>query len=34
MTTASLAVADLASRLKEDYLFNIYWMGKRQTARG
>jgi hypothetical protein len=34
MTTASLAVADLASRLKEDYLFNIYWMGKRQAARG
>jgi hypothetical protein len=34
MTTASLAVADLASRLKEDYLFNIYWMGKRQRARG
>ena len=34
MTTASLAVADLASRLREDYLFNIYWMGKRQIARG
>lgn len=34
MTTASLAVADLASRIKEDYLFNIYWMGKRQTERG
>ncbi len=34
MTTASLAVADLASRIKEDYLFNIYWMGKRQIARG
>ena len=34
MMTASLAVADIAAELKEDYLFNIYWMGKRQTARG
>lgn len=34
MMTASLAVADMAAELKEDYLFNIYWMGKRQTERG
>ena len=34
MMTASLAVADMAAELKEDYLFNIYWMGKRQRARG
>ena len=34
MMTASLAVADMAAELKEDYLFNIYWMGKRQAARG
>jgi hypothetical protein len=34
MHTASLAVLDLASRLREDYLFNIYWMGRRQTERG
>ena len=34
MMTASLAVADQAAELKEDYLFNIYRMGKRQTERG
>jgi hypothetical protein len=34
MHTASLAVLDLASRLREDYLLNIYRMGRRQTERG
>ncbi|MGI9629191.1 MAG: M14 family zinc carboxypeptidase [Longimicrobiales bacterium] len=34
MMTASLAVADIAAELKEDYLFNLYWMGKRQIQRG
>lgn len=34
MTTASLAVADLASRRRDQYLYNIYAMGRRQTARG
>ena len=34
MITASKAVMDNAAKLKEDYLFNIYWVGKRQIARG
>ena len=34
MMTASLAVADIATQMKEDYLYNIYWMGKRQIERG
>ncbi|MCC7126403.1 MAG: peptidase M14 [Acidobacteria bacterium] len=34
MLTASRATLDLASRLKEDFLFNIWRMGTRQIARG
>jgi hypothetical protein len=34
MTIASKAVLDAAAKLKEDYLYNIYYMGKRQIARG
>ncbi len=34
MMTASLAVADLASRRSDQYLYNIYAMGRRQTERG
>jgi hypothetical protein len=34
MTTGCRAVLDAASRLKDDYLYNIYLMGKRQIARG
>jgi hypothetical protein len=34
MLTASRATLDLASKLKEDYLFNIWRMGTRQIARG
>lgn len=34
MLTASRAVLDIAARLKEDYLFNIWRMGARQIARG
>jgi hypothetical protein len=34
MLTGSRAVLDLASKLKEDYLYNIYRMGKRQIVRG
>ena len=34
MLTGSKAVLDVASKLKEDYLFNIYHMGQRQIARG
>jgi hypothetical protein len=34
MMTASLAVADMAAKLKEDYLYNIYFMGRRQIERG
>ncbi|MGH3441073.1 MAG: M14 family metallopeptidase, partial [Nitriliruptorales bacterium] len=34
MLTASKAVLDLASKQPEDYLFNIYRMGRRQTERG
>lgn len=34
MITASRAVLDLASRMPESYLYNIYRMGRRQIARG
>ncbi len=34
MMTAALAVADMGARLKEEYLFNQYWMGRRQIERG
>ncbi len=34
MTTGSKAVLDVAAKLKEDYLYNIYHMGQRQIARG
>jgi hypothetical protein len=34
MLTASRATLDLASRLKEDFLYNIWRMGTRQIARG
>ncbi len=34
MLTASRAVLDIGSRLREDYLFNIWRMGARQIARG
>ncbi len=34
MLTASRAVLDLASKQPGDYLYNIYRMGRRQTARG
>ncbi|MEZ4417259.1 MAG: M14 family metallopeptidase [Gemmatimonadota bacterium] len=34
MMTAAKAVADMGARLKEDYLFNQYWMGRRQIERG
>ncbi|MEZ4424473.1 MAG: M14 family metallopeptidase, partial [Gemmatimonadota bacterium] len=34
MMTAAKAVADMGARLKEDYLFNHYWMGRRQIERG
>ena len=34
MMTAAKAVAEMGSRLKEDYLFNHYWMGRRQIERG
>jgi hypothetical protein len=34
MLTASRATLDLASKLKEDFLFNIWRMGTRQIARG
>jgi hypothetical protein len=32
--TGSRAVLDVAAQLKQDYLYNIYHMGKRQIARG
>jgi hypothetical protein len=32
--TASKAALDAAARLRQNYLYNIYHMGKRQTARG
>jgi len=34
MITASQATLDLAAKLKEDFLFNIWRMGTRQIARG
>ena len=34
MMTAAKAVAATASTLKEEYLFNHYWMGRRQIERG
>ncbi|MEO8362362.1 MAG: hypothetical protein ABI672_20210, partial [Vicinamibacteria bacterium] len=34
MVTASKATLDIASKLKEDFLYNIWFMGKRQIARG
>ncbi len=34
MMTATRAVTDLASRYREDYLWNIYHIGRRQIARG
>lgn len=34
MMTAAKAVADMGAELKEDYLFNQYWMGRRQIERG
>jgi hypothetical protein len=34
MLTASRAVLELAAKLKEEYLYNIYRIGKRQNARG
>jgi hypothetical protein len=34
MLTASRATLDIAAKLKEDYLFNIWHMGTRQIARG
>ena len=34
MLTASRAVMDIGAKLKEDYLFGIYRMGRRQIARG
>jgi hypothetical protein len=34
MMTAAKAVADMGAKLKEEYLFNHYWMGRRQIERG
>lgn len=34
MMTATRAVLDLASELKEDFLYDIYHMGKRQIVKG
>ena len=34
MMTAAKAVADMGAKLKEEYLFNHYLMGRRQIARG
>ena len=34
MMTAAKAVAGTGATLKEEYLFNHYWMGKRQIERG
>ncbi len=34
MMTAAKAVAATAATLKEEYLFNHYWMGRRQIERG
>ena len=34
MMTAAIAVADMGAKLKDEYLFNQYWMGRRQIERG
>ncbi len=34
MVTASKATLDLAAKMKEDFLYNIWFMGRRQIARG
>ena len=34
MMTAAIAVADMGAKLKDEYLFNIYWMGKRSIEKG
>ena len=34
MMTAAKAVADMGAKQKEEYLFNHYWMGRRQIERG
>ncbi len=34
MMTAAKAVANMGASLKEEYLFNHYWMGRRQIERG
>ena len=34
MMTAAKAVATMGASLKEEYLFNHYWMGRRQIERG
>ncbi|MDH3206032.1 MAG: M14 family metallopeptidase [Gemmatimonadota bacterium] len=34
MMTAAVAVASTGAKQKEDYLFNQYWMGRRQIERG
>jgi len=34
MMTAAKAVASIGAKLKEEYLFNHYWMGRRQIERG
>lgn len=34
MMTAAIGVADTGAKLREDYLFNQYWMGRRQIERG
>jgi hypothetical protein len=34
MVTASKATLDIAAKMKEDFLYNIWFMGRRQTARG
>jgi len=34
MMTAAIGVADTGAKLREDYLFNHYWMGRRQIERG
>jgi hypothetical protein len=34
MMTAAIGVADTGAKLREEYLFNHYWMGRRQIQRG
>lgn len=34
MMTAAIGVADTGAKLREEYLFNHYWMGRRQIERG